>query len=135
MENRHPIVMAVLTALVAAAVCACHHCPPPSPPAPPPIAITIGGDCNIASPPELLHGDTVKLCYFGPCEWIDVDFGGTGLFGCASVRLNHGDCVVLRVVSPPTMNYSLTLDCSCEGGGGHTSPEFKVGTPPPPPGP
>jgi hypothetical protein len=122
--------MAVLAALLALAVGGCHHCPPPpspAPPAPPPIAITIGGDCDIASPPEVLPGDMVRICYFGPCEWIDIDFGGTGLFGVASVRLNHGDCVDLRVVSPPEKTYVLTLSCSCETGSGHTTPEIKVG--------
>jgi len=128
--KNHSIV-AVFVAVLATLVVACPgHKKKPALPA---LEVTVGTNCELTSAPSLYTGAAVKLTYGGPCDYVTVDFGGTDLFGLATKQVNKGETVDLKVLSPSGSHYVWTLTCSCPPGDGHTTPEIKVGDPPPGP--
>lgn len=133
MKNR--FVLAVLVAVLATLSVACpkkKDKPIPSS-TPAALEVTINTTCELASVPSLYTGAVVKLTYGGPCDYVTADFGGTDLFGVATKQINKEETVELTVLSASGSHYVWTLNCSCDPTGGHTTPEIKVGDPPPTP--
>lgn len=133
MKNR--FIVAVLVAVLATLSVACPKKKGDAPPASTPAAleVTINTSCELASVPSLYTDAVVKLTYAGDCEYVTVDFGGTELFGVATQKVNKGETVELKVLGASGWHGVWTLNCSCDSGGGHTTPEIKVGDPPPTP--
>jgi hypothetical protein len=124
-KRRFALVIAVVV-LTSTTLPGCYW-PPPPPSAD--VNVTIDTACDVGSDEiDVMPGDRVRFCNNNECL-VTILFESNDLFGRDSVRIYPGSCVVLRVRSETEgHNYDLQLDCgSCDVGGGHTSPEVKVG--------
>jgi hypothetical protein len=115
----------------------CHHWKTPavSPPImkdfSPSATITIDESCNASSDPtETWTGALVQFCNNANCL-ITIVFESDDLFGRDSLRLDPGECVSLRVMSGAA-DRTFLYDVDCCKGGGNSTPEIKVSSPPPP---
>lgn len=92
------------------------------------VALTIDSECSLGSDVVNVNpGDRVQFCNENECM-VTIVFENHKLFGRTSVRLDPGKCATLRVRrGAANTTYEMDLDCESCGGGGHTSPEIKVG--------
>ncbi len=95
----------------------------------PDVSLTVDSSCNFADDiVELNPGNLVRICNDNDCL-VTIVFEDRQLFGRTSVRLSPGECVNMHVRKGAAgKTFVVDMDCeSCDTGGGHGSPEFKVG--------
>lgn len=125
------IIAASVIAMIALPGCYTPKKKPVSAPTPasPAETLTVDSSCNFAD--DIINvnvGDLVRICNDNSCL-VTIVFENGELFGRDSVRLSPGGFVNLHVRKGAFgKTYVADLNCaSCGTGGGHGSPEFKVG--------